>query len=198
MRFRPVVALVVLVLPTASAQRARAVRGPARVERAQPSEGVPISHGDIDRLTPARVILERREPLKLGKAQIATLDSLGRVFADSAKRLADSVRKYQRAITTAPPMLKRPPEGKPETKKDSLKRAQLDSTNRAKRDAYFETVTTGRRDLAAALLALKDLFDASLAATIQSLDGTQHTTAALALEQTADEFTRRLRLANIR
>jgi hypothetical protein len=95
-------------------------------------------------------------------------------------------------------MLRRPPEGKPETRKDSLSRAKLDSTNREKRDKYFETVTTGRRDLAAALLALKDLFDASLAETIQTLDGTQHTSAALMLEQTSQEFTRRLRLANIR
>ena len=185
MRAFSVLTLVILASNPAAAQR-------------QPVEGIPISHGDIDRLTPARVILDRRAGLKLEKAQVAKLDSLGRAFGDSAKRLADSVKKYQRAITTAPPMLKRPPEGKPETKKDSVKRAQLDSTNRAKRDAYFETVTTGRRDLAAALLALKDLFDASMASTIQALDGTQHTTAALALEQTSQEFTRRLRLANIR
>ena len=59
-------------------------------------------------------------------------------------------------------------------------------------------MTTGRRDLAAALLTLKDLFDATLTSTIQALDGAQHTTAALALERTSDEFTRRLRLANVR
>jgi hypothetical protein len=103
----------------------RRVMAPPRQRLEQPSEGIPISHGDIDRLTPARVILERREALKLQKAQIAKLDSIGRAFGDSAKKLADSVKKYQRAVTTAPPMLKRPPEGKPETKKDSLKRAQL-------------------------------------------------------------------------
>lgn len=161
-------------------------------------EGVPISHKDVDRLSPASVILDRKEQLKLDKAQIATIDSMRRAFVDSASRLADEVRKSQRAISTAPPLLRRPPEGKPETRKDSLERAKLDSTNRRKRDAYFETVTTGRRDLAATLLALKDLFDANLAATIQALDGTQHTTAALTLEQTSQEFTRRLRLANIR
>jgi hypothetical protein len=198
MRVLPVAALVIFALPLLGAQRARAGRVPVRLERQQPSEGVPISGKDIDRMTPARVILERREPLKLEKAQVSRLDSLARVFGDSAKRLADSVRKYQRAVTTAPPMLKRPPEGKPETKKDSVKRADLERDNRAKRDKYFETVTAGRRDLAAALLALKELFDTSLAATIQALDGAQHTAAALALEQTSDEFTRRLRLANVR
>jgi hypothetical protein len=164
----------------------------------QQPEGVPISHKDMERLSPAAVILSRKDQLKLTAAQVARLDSLRRSFADTGNVLSDRVKQYQRAITTAPPMLKRPPEGKPETRKDSLSRAKLDSTNRLKRDQYFETVTTGRRDLAAALLALKDLFDTSLAATIQALDGTQHTTAALTLEQTSDEFTRRLRLANVR
>lgn len=169
---------------------------PALAQRV--TEGVPISGKDVDRMSPAAVILSRREPLRLEQPQAQKLDSLHKAFADSAKRLADDVNKAQRAITTAPPMIRRPPEGKPETRKDSLSRAKLDSTNREKRDRYFETVTTGRRDLAAALLALKDLFDLSLAATIQALDGTQHTSAALMLEQTSQEFTRRLRLANIR
>jgi hypothetical protein len=164
----------------------------------QVPEGIPITHKDVERLSPAGVVLSRREPLKLEKPQIAKLDSLRRAFEDTAKRVADNVKKYQRAINTAPPLLKRPPEGKPETRKDSLERAKLDSTNRLKRDKYFETVTTGRRDLAEALLALKELFDASLASTIQALNGAQHTTAALTLEQTSEEFTRRLRLANVR
>jgi hypothetical protein len=164
----------------------------------QPLEGVPISHKDVERLSPAAVILDRRDQLKLQATQVTTLDSLRRAFDDSAKFLADRVKGYQREITVPPPLLKRPPEGKPETRKDSLSRAKLDSTNRIKRDAYFERVTTGRRDLAAGLLSLKELFDASLAATIQVLDGTQHTTAALTLEQTSEEFTRRLRLANVR
>jgi hypothetical protein len=180
---------LVLAVTQAGAQSRRGFQQP---------EGVPISHKDIERLSPASVVLDRREQLRLEKTQIAKLDSLHRAFNDSASFLADKAREYQRQITVAPPMLKRPPEGKPETRKDSLERAKLDSTNRLKRDKYFETVTTGRRDLAAALLGLKELFDASLAATIQALDGTQHTTAALTLEQTSQEFTRRLRLANIR
>jgi hypothetical protein len=183
------VLLVALAAPAAAAQRQT---------RMQPQEGIPISHKDVERLSPPGVILARREQLKLDKPQIAKVDSLRRAFEDTAKRVADRIKDYQRAITTPPPMLKRPPEGKPETRKDSLERAKLDSTNRLKRDKYFETVTTGRRDLAAALLALKELYDSSLAATIQALDGTQHTTAALALEQTSEEFTRRLRLANVR
>jgi hypothetical protein len=165
---------------------------------AQIQEGVPITGKDIERLSPARIILDRRESLRLEPIQVTKLDSVLKVYEDSAKDLADHVRQYQRAITIAPPLLRRPPEGKPETLKDSLSRARLDSTNRKKRDEYFETVTSGRRDLAGALLALKDLFDANLASTIQSLDGTQHTTAALTLDQTSQEFTRRLRLANIR
>jgi hypothetical protein len=188
MRLTATLFIAALVVPSVSeAQR-----------RFQVPEGVPISHKDVERLSPAGVVLSRREPLKLEKPQIAKLDSLRRAFEDTAKRVADNVKQYQRAINTAPPLLKRPPEGKPETRKDSLERAKLDSTNRLKRDKYFETVTTGRRDLAGALLALKDLFDASLAATIQALDGAQHTTAALTLEQTSEEFTRRLRLANVR
>lgn len=161
-------------------------------------EGVPISRKDLERLSPAGVMLSRKDQLKLDKAQIVRLDSMKRAFVDTADRVAEGVRKSQRDITTAPPMLKRPPEGKPLTHKDSVERAKLDSTNRLKRDLYFEKVTTGRRDLAAALLALKDLFDANLASTIQALDGTQHTTAALTLEQVSEEFTRRLRLANVR
>lgn len=162
------------------------------------NEGIPISGRDIERLSPARIILDRRETLRLEPTQVTRLDSVRRAYEDSAKSIADQVKQYQRAITIAPPLLRRPPEGKPETRRDSLSRARLDSTNRRKRDEYFETVTTGRRDLAAALLALKDLFDANLAATVQSLDGTQHTTAALTLDQTSQEFTRRLRLANVR
>lgn len=161
-------------------------------------EGVPIRDGDIERLNPARVVLDRRNELKLDKAQVAVLDSMRKAFEDSAKTLAEDSRRHQRAITTPPPMLKRPPEGKPETRKDSLERAKLDSTNRLKRDEYFATVTGGRRDLAANLLALKDLFDNSLAATIAALNGNQHTAAALTLERTSQEFTRRLRLANVR
>lgn len=161
-------------------------------------EGVPLTHKDVERLDPARVILDRREDLKLLPPQITTLDSIRKAFDDSAKVLADDVRKQQRAITSPPPMLRRTPEGKPETRKDSLSLAKLESENREKRDRYFEIVTAGRRDLAAALLALKDLFDATLGSTIKALDGSQHTAAALALERTSDEFTRRLRLANIR
>lgn len=189
MRFVPALLIAALALPSTAHSQRRMQQVP---------EGIPISHKDVERMSPAGVVLGRREQLKLEKTQILKLDSLRRAFEDTAKRVADSVKEYQRQITTAPPMLKRPPEGKPETRKDSLERAKLDSTNRRKSDAYFATVTTGRRDLAAALLALKDLYDASLAATIQALDGTQHTTAALTLEQTSEEFTRRLRLANVR
>ncbi len=180
MRFNSVLLAVVLAAPALAQQ------------------GVPITGKDIERLDPAQVILDRAEALKLQKTQIVALDSLRKVFDDSAKKVADEVRKHQRAITTPPPLLRRPPEGKPETRKDSLERAKLDSTNRVKRDRYFETVTTGRRDLAAALLTLKELFDATLASTISALDGTQHTSAALSLERASEEFTRRLRLANVR
>ena len=161
-------------------------------------QGVPLQAKEIERLNPARVILDRRQELKLEAPQVARLDSMRRVFDDTAKHLADDVRKNQRKITTAPPLLRRPPEGKPESRKDSVSRAKLESDNRAKRDEYFEVVTTGRRDLAATLLELKTLFDANLAATIQALDGGQYTTAALSLERASAEFTRRLRLANVR
>src|SRR5829696_3921412 len=68
---------------------------------------------------------------------------------------------------------------------------------------YFAEFAAGLQDVlthsgTVPLLALKELFDASLAATIAALDGAQHTAAALTLERTSDEFTRRLRLANIR
>jgi hypothetical protein len=172
---------------------ALAVAAPALAQ-----QGAPLTAKDVERLDPARVILDRREALKLQPAQIVVLDSIRKAFDDSAKKVADDVRKHQRAITSPPPLLRRPPEGKPETRKDSLSRAQLDSTNRVKRDRHFETVTTGRRDLAAALLALKELFDATLASTIQALDGSQHTAAALSMERASEEFTRRLRLANVR
>ena len=161
-------------------------------------EGVPLTTKDVERLDPARVILDRRAELKLLPAQLLALDSIRKAFDDSAKYLADDVRKHQRAITSPPPLLRRPPEGKPETRKDSLSRAKLDSTNREKRDRYFETVTTGRRDLATALLTLKELCDSTLASTIRALDGSQHTAAALSLERASEEFTRRLRLANVR
>jgi hypothetical protein len=167
-------------------------------QRGLVQEGIPLRKGDIERLNPASVILSRRRDLRIEKPQVARLDSLRKVFDDSAKAMAEDVKKYQRAITTAPPLLRRPSDARPETRKDSLERARLDSTNREKRDRYFGTVTAGRRDLATTLLALKELFDTTLAATIAALNGSQHTAAALSLEQASEEFTRRLRLANIR
>jgi hypothetical protein len=198
-----VILLAIFVASSASAQVA--MPGPSVVAVNRPTaravvfqEGVQLRGGDIERLNPARVILDRDEELKLEKAQIVRLDSLRKAFDANAKRMAEDVKKYQRAVTTPPPMLKRPPEGKPETRKDSLARAKLDSTNRMKRDSYFETVTAGRRDLAATLLALKELFDAHLTSTIAALNGSQHTAAALSLERASEEFTRRLRMANVR
>jgi hypothetical protein len=161
-------------------------------------EGVPISGGDIERLNPARVLIDQRDQLKLEKEQLTALEVLRKAFDTDAKLMADSVKRYQRAITTPPPLLKRPPEGKPETRKDSISRAKLDSNNRIRNDEYFETVTAGRRDLAAALLTLKDRFDADLAKVSAVLNDSQRTTAALSLERAATEFTRRLRLANVR
>ena len=161
-------------------------------------QGVPLREGDIERLNPSRVILDRRVELKLDKTQIAVLDSMRKAFDNTAKRMADEVRKHQRAITSPPPLLREPPDARPETRKDSLERAKLDSTNRMKRDRYFETVTAGRRDLAAALLALKELFDTNVATATALLHDNQGVTAALALEGASAEFTRRLRLANVR
>jgi hypothetical protein len=186
MRLYSILALAVLAAP-ALAQRGRFA-----------PEGNPITPGDIERLAPARVVIDQKKALKLEPARLTTLDSLRKAFVDSAKLLANDVRKHQRAITSAPPLLKAVSDEKPTTKKDSLERAETDSTNRMKRDKYFETVTAGRRDLAIALLALKDLFDSSMASTIAALDGSQHTAAALSLERASEEFTRRLRLANIR
>jgi hypothetical protein len=161
-------------------------------------QGVPLRDGDIERLNPSRVVLDRRVELKLDKTQIAVLDSMRKIFDDSAKKMAADVRKHQRAITSPPPLLREPPDARPETRKDSLERAKLDSTNRLKRDRYFETVTAGRRDLAASLLALKDLFDNSVTSATALLNNDQGMTATLALEGASSEFTRRLRLANVR
>jgi hypothetical protein len=195
MRFAFLFLAVALAAPLAGQPRGGRGRP---VMRAEPQEGVALSRKDVERLGPSRMVLDRRDALKLDKTQTTKLDSLRKAFEARASQLVDSVRQNQRAITTPPPLLRNPPEGKPETHKDSVSRAMLDSTNRVKRDAYFAVVTTGRRDLAASLLALKELFDANLAATIQVLDGTQHTTMALSLEQASEELTRRLRLANIR
>lgn len=162
------------------------------------AEGIPLSGGDIERLSPAKVVSQHRKALKLEKRQLEVLDTLRKSFDRDAMRLADSVRKYQRAITTAPPLLRKAPDGRPETRKDSLERAKLDSTNRVKRDKYFERVTGGRRDLAAVLLALKELFDTSVTRVSAALNPDQQNGAALALEAASEEFTRRLRLANIR
>jgi hypothetical protein len=161
-------------------------------------EGVPFRSGDVERLNPASIAIDLRKDLRLDQEQLKTLDTLKKAFDRDGKRMADSLRMSQRKITTAPPLLRRPPEGKPETRKDSLQRAKLDSTNRMKRDRYFEEVTTGRRDLAATLLALKDLFDQHLELVRATLTADQRTMASMPLESAAEEFTRRLRLANVR
>lgn len=161
-------------------------------------QGAPIQAGDIERLNPARVVLDLRKPLRLSKLQMDSLERLRQAFDRDAKALADTVKRAQRAITTAPPLLRRAPDGRPETRKDSLERAKLDSTNRVKRDRYFELVTTGRRDLAAALLALKALFDSTADRTTAVLEPEQETGGTFALERASEAFTRRLRLANVR
>src|SRR3954471_21885981 len=74
-------------------------------------QGTPIGSGDIERTSPGRVLLQRKKELRLDNRQVAALDSLSRDFERQARVLADSIRKSQRAITTAPPMLRRPPEG---------------------------------------------------------------------------------------
>lgn len=162
------------------------------------AEGIPLSGGDIERLNPAAVVARHQRALKLEKPQLASLDTLRKAFDRDAGRMADSVRKFQRAITTAPPLLRKAPDGRPATRRDSVERARLDSTNRVKRDRYFEQVTGGRRDLAIALLGLKELFDTNVAMVTAALDPDQRIGAALALEASSAEFTRRLRLANIR
>lgn len=161
-------------------------------------QGAPLRSGDLERLNPSRVVLDRKAPLKLEKAQVAVLDSLRKAFDKTAKVLADEVKRHQRAITSPPPLLRRPSDERPETRKDSLDRAKLDSTNRVKRDRYFETVTAGRRDLATALLALKELFDANAVKASAVLNEDQRMAATMALDAAAEEFTRRLRLANVR
>lgn len=161
-------------------------------------QGAPIHSGDIERLNPARVLLDVREQLRLSRPQVDSLERIRQAFDRDGKALADTVKRNQRAITTAPPLLRRPPEGRPETRKDSVERAKLDSTNRVKRDRYFEQVTTGRRDLAEALLSLKALFDSAADRTTAILTPEQETAGRLALERASEEFTRRLRLANVR
>ncbi|MEO5567039.1 MAG: hypothetical protein ABIR92_01015 [Gemmatimonadaceae bacterium] len=161
-------------------------------------EGLPLSGGDIERLNPAHVVARHQKALKLEQRQLAVLDTLRMAFDRDGRRMADSVRKYQRAITTAPPLLRKAPETRPVTRKDSLDRAKLDSTNRVKRDKYFEQVTGGRRDLASALLALKELFDTNVTIVSGALNPDQQNGTVLALEAASEEFTRRLRLANIR
>jgi hypothetical protein len=161
-------------------------------------QGAPIQSGDIERLNPARVLLDLRKQLRLSRPQVDSLDKIRQAFDRDGKALADTVKRSQRAITTAPPLLRRPPEGRPETRKDSLERAKLDSTNRVKRDRYFDQVTTGRRDLAEALLSLKALFDSTADRTTAILTPDQETGGTLALERASEAFTRRLRLANVR
>lgn len=162
------------------------------------AEGVPVRSGDIERLNPAGIAIDRRKELRLDQVQLKTLDTLRKAFDRDGKRMADSIRLSQRKITTPPPLLRRPPDGKPESRKDSLARARLDSTNRVKRDRYFDEVTTGRRDLATILLALKDLFDRHHEAVNAVLNADQRTMTSMQLEAASEEFTRRLRLANIR
>jgi hypothetical protein len=164
----------------------------------QSQQGIPIGGGDIEHLNPSAVLLEHKKDLRLDGRQISSLDSLRKIFDRDGKALADTIRRSQRAITAPPPMTRRPPEGKPETKKDSLERAKLDSTNRVKNDRYFEEVTTGRRDLAAALLTLKDLFDSNVTAASGLLTADQRTAGVMALETAAQAFVRKLRLANVR
>src|SRR4051794_6405156 len=82
--------------------------------------GTPIGGGDIEHLNPARVLLDHKKDLRLDQGQISSLETLRKAFDADGKVKADSIRKAQRAITAPPPLTRRPPEGKPETRKDSL------------------------------------------------------------------------------
>jgi hypothetical protein len=157
-----------------------------------------IKRGDLHNLDPANVVLRNRDRLGLDKSQIARLDTLRKSFEERADQLADSIKRSQKEVATFPPDLKRLPDDKPVTHRDSLKFRSIDSTNSAKTDEYEQVTARGRRDLSTALLALKSLYDdtAERANTILTPD--QRVKANQPLADASDYLTGLIRRANIR
>jgi len=157
-----------------------------------------IRKGDLHSLDPANVLLENRGQLALDKSQVARLDSLRRVFEDRAGQLADSVKRSQKEVATLPPDLKRLPDDHPRTHKDSVKYREIDSTNTARTDEYEQTTARGRRDLTAALLALKAFYDDTGDKANAILTPEQRVKANQPLAEAGDRLTNLVRRANIR
>jgi hypothetical protein len=157
-----------------------------------------IKKHDLHSLDPANVLLQNRGLLALDKSQIARLDSLRAAFEDRADRLADSIRISQKEVATLPPELKRLPDDHPRTHKDSVKYREIDSTNTARTDEYEQRTARGRRDLSAALLALKAFYDDTGDKGNGILTPEQRVKANRPIADASDRLTSLVRRANIR
>jgi hypothetical protein len=195
MRYLRLVLVPVLIVPgMASAQRQNAPRFIPR----STSATFEIKAGDFEELGPARIVIESRKELGLDAAQMTQLEELRKAFDTDAKRWADDIKRQHKTLLAAPPTLKRPPEEKPRTHKDSVSRERLETSNREKTDRYLEGQAAARRDLSEAMLKIRAAYDATSTATLALLTTEQRTTMAKPLEDASNELTARLRQANIR
>lgn len=153
---------------------------------------------DIEELGPARLIAERSKELALDKPQLGKLEEMRKAFDADAKRWANDIKRMHRVLLSRPPMIQPRSDAKPETAKDSVKRARRDSTDRATLDAYSESQAKARRELGETMLKIRAAYDSTATATVAILTETQRLYMNPLLESASNELTFRLREANIR
>ena len=196
MSLHRLVLLVGIAVPTTLTAQQRRPPQPRRFE--QPRYSPDLKAKYLEELSPARIVSENQKDLALDGTQATQIQALRQAFASDAKRYAGVVKRFQKIISANPPSLKRPPEAKPTTKKDSVKRARDDSLNQVKHDGYVERVTAARSSLGETMLRIRAAYDSAAVKTLGVLRDDQRAKIGARIDEASDALTSLLRRANIR
>jgi hypothetical protein len=161
---------------------------------------------DIERLSPARIALEREKELLLATDQKTRLDSLGKSYSARLKdfsRPLDTLQtildKYHKEVVRREvDRFTSGPRRDPTTDAEREQRAREDSVDRAKADRSREAALSARNELDRILLIIRDDYDAQTAATNSVLDDAQRAKLGPIITAASDELTSRLHWARAR
>jgi len=160
---------------------------------------------DIDRLSPARIAVERASELAITASQRQRLDSASNAysahledFARPLDTLQNILDKYHKWVVKT--MVERMSSQRraPTDDKERLERARDDSIAQARADQELERATPARNELNRILLVIRAEYDAQVEATNAVLDDAQRAKLEPILDGAADELTTRLHWARTR
>jgi len=162
--------------------------------------------GEIVRLSPARVTLERAREISLTPDQFRRIDSLGRAYELSAKefgRALDTLdgvidRSRRDVLRDRMNAAEKRNRRRPENVRDSIDQARSDSIDQHKFDEHFASGTAAQNARSTVVLSTREAFDAALAAVNAILTEEQRTKISPILTGLSSEFTDRLHWQNVR